>query len=83
MAHFLPLQSLHPSDKAACKYLQEKAQLCKDLKMAKGIKQEVERMQADLIKSSRSLDAAPSHPAQGILPAPQISPASPPKTDSP
>lgn len=65
-------------------WLQDKKQLHRDLKAAKGIKQEVQRMQADLIKSTQHLDSVAPHPSpsQGTsqaLPAPQISPASPPQ----
>ena len=61
--------------------LQENKRLHKDLRAAKDIKLEVDRMQADLIKSTRTLDAAPVHPPQTV-PAPQVSPASPPQPSS-
>ena len=58
--------------------LQDKKQLHSDLKAAQGIKQEVQHMQAALVKSAQYLDSVVPHPSPSQTPhAPQISPASP------
>lgn len=56
--------------------LQEKAQLQQDVEATKEVRQEGKHVDGELIKSARALSP------QSTLPAPQISPASPSKSDS-
>lgn len=57
-------------------WLQEKAQLQQDVEATKEVRQEGKHVDGELIKSARALSP------QSTLPAPQISPASPSKSDS-
>ncbi len=63
--------------------MQKNKKLHQQLKEAEShMRQDVQGMQAHLQRSNQSLDTAPDYLFQGTPPAPQISPASPPKPDT-
>ncbi len=63
--------------------MQKNKKLHQQLKEAEShMRQDVQGMQAHLQRSNQALDTAPDYPFQGTPPAPQISPASPPKPDT-
>ena len=62
--------------------LQKNKKLRQQMREAKGLRKDVQDMQANLKKSNLNLDTAPNHPSSSTPPAPQISPASPPKPDA-